>query len=92
MQINGELEVHTGLLEELDHDLDGTGIRLGRARQRLGRVANGAKEHGEWGPVKSLGWQLIMLMVWSRRVRINHCAANSRTFDFNNCLQDVTCS
>jgi syntaxin 8 len=47
MQINDELEVHTGLLEEMDHELDNTGIRLGRARQRLGRVANGAKEHGE---------------------------------------------
>ena len=52
MQINDELEVHTGLLEEFDRDLDDTGIRLGRARQRIGRVANGAKEHGEWGPVE----------------------------------------
>ncbi|KAH9061196.1 hypothetical protein EDB87DRAFT_1612466 [Lactarius vividus] len=47
MQINDELEVHTGLLEELDHDLDNTGNRLSRAGQRLGRVAKGAKEHGE---------------------------------------------
>lgn len=47
MQINDELEVHTGLLEELDYDLDNTGSRLGRARQRLGRVADGAREHGE---------------------------------------------
>jgi syntaxin 8 len=92
VHINGELEVHTGLLEELDHDLDDTGIRLGRARQRLGRVANGAKEHGEWGPVESLGWQLMVLTVWSRRVRINHCDADSRTFDLNNRLQDVTSS
>lgn len=92
MQINDELEVHTGLLEEFDHNLDDTGIRLGRARQRLGRVANGAKEHGEWGPVESLGWQVMKLTVWSRRVRINHCAADSRAFDLNNCLQDVTSS
>jgi syntaxin 8 len=47
VQINDELEIHTGLLEELDHDLDNTGNRMGRARQRLGRVANGAREHGE---------------------------------------------
>ena len=47
MQINDELDVHTGLLEELDYDLDDTGNRLGRARQQLGRVANGAREHGE---------------------------------------------
>jgi syntaxin 8 len=48
MQINDELDVHTGLLEELDYDLDDTGNRLGRARRQLGRVANGAREHGEW--------------------------------------------
>lgn len=54
VQINDELEMHTGLLEELDHDLDETGNRLGRARQRLGRVAGGAKEHGEW-PVACFG-------------------------------------
>jgi syntaxin 8 len=54
MQINDELEVHTGLLEEMDNGLDNTGIRLGRARQRLGRVANGAKEHSEL-PVVSPG-------------------------------------
>ena len=47
VQINDELDVHTGLLEELDHDLDNTESRLGRASQRLGRVAKGAKEHGE---------------------------------------------
>ena len=47
MQINDELEIHTGLLEEFDHDLDHTGNRLGRARQRLGRVASGAREHGK---------------------------------------------
>jgi syntaxin 8 len=47
MQINDELDVHTGLLEELDHDLDNTESRLSRANQRLGRVAKGAKEHGE---------------------------------------------
>lgn len=89
MQINDELEVHTGLLEELDHDLDDTGNRLGRARRRLGRVANGAKEHGEWGPVESLGWQL---MERPRRISINHCVANFHTVYPDNCLQDMTFS
>jgi syntaxin 8 len=87
MQINDELEVHTGLLEELDHDLDDTGNRLGRARQRLGRVANGAKEHGEWGPVESLGWQL---MERPRRISINHCAVDFHTVNLDNRLQDMT--
>jgi hypothetical protein len=43
-------------------------------------------------PFESLRCQLMMLTVRSRRVRINHCAANPRTFDLNNCLQDVTSS
>lgn len=60
MQINDELEVHTGLLEELDHDLDDTGIRLGRARQRLGRVANGAKEHGS---ALTIGLLILVLLI-----------------------------
>ncbi|KAJ3481601.1 hypothetical protein NLI96_g7542 [Meripilus lineatus] len=45
LQINDELEVHTGLLEGLDRDLDGTGERMRSARRRLDRVAKGAKEN-----------------------------------------------
>ncbi|KAF8483397.1 hypothetical protein DFH94DRAFT_721444 [Russula ochroleuca] len=63
MQINDELEVHTGLLEELDHDLDDTGNRLGRARQRLGRVANGAKEHGSALTIALLIFILLILII-----------------------------
>lgn len=46
LQINDELDVHTGLLEGLDHDLDRTDSRLTGARRRLDRVAKGAKENG----------------------------------------------
>ena len=46
LQINDELDVHTGLLEELDHELDHTGSRLSRARRGLDRVAKGAKDNG----------------------------------------------
>lgn len=45
LQINDELEVHTGLLDGLDQDLDGTHTRLSGARRRLDRVAKGAKEN-----------------------------------------------
>ena len=45
LQINDELDVHTGLLEEMDQELDHTAGRLSRARQRLDRVAKGAKEN-----------------------------------------------
>ncbi|KAI9454197.1 syntaxin-like protein [Russula earlei] len=60
MQINDELETHTGLLEELDYDLDDTGNRLGRARQRLGRVASSAKEHGS---ALTIGLLILVLLV-----------------------------
>ncbi|KAI0360717.1 hypothetical protein OH77DRAFT_713835 [Trametes cingulata] len=46
LQINDELDVHTGLLEGLDHDLDRTDSRLTQARRKLDRVARGAKENG----------------------------------------------
>ena len=46
LQINDELDVHTGLLEGLDHDMDRTDSRLTGARRRLDRVAKGAKENG----------------------------------------------
>jgi hypothetical protein len=48
VQINDELDVHSGLLEELDTDIDRTHSRLGGARRRLDRVARGAKENSEW--------------------------------------------
>ena len=46
LQINDELDVHTGLLEELDTDLDRTGDRLRSARRRLDTVARGAVANG----------------------------------------------
>ena len=45
LQINEELEVHHGLLEEMDEELDRTGNRLSQARRKLDRVARGAKEN-----------------------------------------------
>ncbi|KAF9234195.1 syntaxin-like protein [Melanogaster broomeanus] len=50
LQINDELEVHTGLLESLDSELDGTDARMTSARKRLARVARGAKENGTSRP------------------------------------------
>ncbi|KAG6911005.1 hypothetical protein DXG01_005420 [Tephrocybe rancida] len=41
VQINDELDVHHGLLEVLDNDLDHTESRLGSARRRLDKVARG---------------------------------------------------
>ncbi|KAG5351512.1 hypothetical protein C0989_006172 [Termitomyces sp. Mn162] len=43
LQINDELDVHRGLLEELDTDLERTEGRLGRARRGLERVGRGVR-------------------------------------------------
>ena len=48
LQINDELDVHTGLLEELDEELDSTDTRMSRARQKLDRVARGAKQNSAY--------------------------------------------
>lgn len=52
VQINDELDVHTGLLEELDTDLDRTESRLTGARRRLDKVARGAARNCQ--PLSSL--------------------------------------
>ena len=50
VQINEELDVHHGLLQELDAEVDRTEGRLGRARRKLDQVAKGAKENGSFIP------------------------------------------
>ena len=63
LQINDELEVHTGLLESLDHELDTTGDRLSRARRRLDHVARGAKDNGSAVAIGVLIFVLLILIV-----------------------------
>lgn len=53
LQINDELDVHTGLLGALDTELDGTDARMVGARRRLARVARGAKDNGTWRVLRS---------------------------------------
>ena len=47
LQINDELDVHTGLLEELDTDLDHTHNRLSGAAKRLQKFSRGVKGNCE---------------------------------------------
>ncbi|KAF8631463.1 hypothetical protein AX15_002400 [Amanita polypyramis BW_CC] len=63
VQINDELDVHAGLLEELDTDLDGTGSRLGSARRRLDRFAKGAKENSSAVMIALLIFVLLILII-----------------------------
>jgi syntaxin 8 len=62
VQINDELDVHHGLLEELDTGIDRTSARLGSARRRLDKVAKGIKENSEYSLLWS-GWTR-----WANRV------------------------
>jgi syntaxin 8 len=43
--IGSELDVHTGLLEDLELGLDRTAVRLGGARRRLETVSRGARDN-----------------------------------------------
>jgi len=63
LQINDELDVHTGLLEGLDTDLDRTETRLGSARRRLNTVAKGAKENGSTMMIGLLILVLLILII-----------------------------
>ncbi|OSD07981.1 hypothetical protein PYCCODRAFT_1449103 [Trametes coccinea BRFM310] len=63
LQINDELDVHTGLLEGLDHDLDRTDSRLTHARRKLDRVARGAKENGSTLMIGLLILVLLILII-----------------------------
>lgn len=63
IQINDELDVHTGLLESLDHELDTTGDRLSRARRRLDHVARGAKDNGSAVAIGVLILVLLILII-----------------------------
>ncbi|KII85330.1 hypothetical protein PLICRDRAFT_44600 [Plicaturopsis crispa FD-325 SS-3] len=63
LQINDELDVHTGLLEELDTDLDRTGGRLSAARKKLDKVAHGMKNNGSTVTIAVLILVLLILII-----------------------------
>ncbi|TFY57293.1 hypothetical protein EVJ58_g7111 [Rhodofomes roseus] len=63
LQINDELDVHTGLLEELDHELDHTGSRLSGARRNLERVAKGARDNSSTVMIALLILILLILII-----------------------------
>ncbi|KAG2336139.1 hypothetical protein BDR05DRAFT_897112 [Suillus weaverae] len=63
LQIGDELEVHTGLLDALDTELDGTGARMSSARRKLERVARGARRNGSTVTIALLILILLILIV-----------------------------
>lgn len=63
LQINDELDVHTGLLEGLDEEVDRTGNRMSGARRQLDRFAKGAKENGSTLMIGLLIFVLLILII-----------------------------
>ncbi|KAI0343880.1 hypothetical protein BDW22DRAFT_1428400 [Trametopsis cervina] len=63
LQINDEIDVHQGLLEEMDEELDRTGNRLSQARRSLDRVAKGAKENSSTVMIGLIIFVLLILII-----------------------------
>ncbi|THH07009.1 hypothetical protein EW145_g3684 [Phellinidium pouzarii] len=63
LQINDELEVHTGLLDEFDHGLDNTHNRLGGARRRLESFGRGVKGNLSTYIIAALILILLILII-----------------------------
>ncbi|GJE98218.1 SNARE motif of SYN8 domain-containing protein [Phanerochaete sordida] len=63
LQINEELDVHHGLLESLDEEVDHTGTRLSQARRKLDRVARGAKENSSTVMIGLIIFVLLILII-----------------------------
>ncbi|KAK2467926.1 hypothetical protein APHAL10511_000221 [Amanita phalloides] len=63
LQINDELDVHAGLLEDLDTSLDGTDTRLRGARRRLDKFAKGARENSSAVMIVVLILVLLILII-----------------------------
>ncbi|KAI0691502.1 hypothetical protein BC835DRAFT_1431836 [Cytidiella melzeri] len=63
LQINDELGVHHGLLEEMDEELDRTGNRLSQARKSLDRVAKGIKGNSSTFMIGLIIFVLLILII-----------------------------
>jgi len=61
--IGNELDVHTGLLEDLESGLDNTAIRLGHARRKLDTVAKRIRDNCSTVTIASLVIILLILII-----------------------------
>ncbi|KAF8317672.1 hypothetical protein DL93DRAFT_2076770 [Clavulina sp. PMI_390] len=59
--IGEELDVHTGLLEDLESGIDNTALRLGGARRRLETFSRGARDN--WSTLTIAGLIVILLIL-----------------------------
>ncbi|WWC91679.1 uncharacterized protein L201_006625 [Kwoniella dendrophila CBS 6074] len=63
IQIGSELDIHHQLLEDTDHAMDRTSANLHRARRRLDKVADEAKQHGSTITIVVLIFILLILII-----------------------------
>ncbi|WVR07705.1 hypothetical protein IAU60_004747 [Kwoniella sp. DSM 27419] len=63
IQIGSELDIHHQLLEDTDAAMDRTSASLGRARRRMDKVANDAKQHGSTITIVVLIFILLILII-----------------------------
>lgn len=63
MQIGSELDIHHDLLEDTDAAMDRTAARLGKARRRLDKVADDAKQYGSTITIVVLIFILLILII-----------------------------
>lgn len=63
LQIGSELDMHHQLLEETDTAMDRTAASLGRAKRRLDKVADEAKQHGSTITIVLLIFILLILII-----------------------------
>ncbi|KAF5366553.1 hypothetical protein D9758_008991 [Tetrapyrgos nigripes] len=63
IQINDEIDVHHGLLQELDTELDRTDTRMSSARRNLDRFARGARNNSSTVAIGILILLLLILII-----------------------------
>ncbi|KAK7438072.1 hypothetical protein VKT23_018239 [Stygiomarasmius scandens] len=63
MQINDEIDVHHGLLQELDTELDRTDARMSGARRKLDRFARSARNNSSTVAIGVLILLLLILII-----------------------------
>ena len=91
IQINDELDVHHGLLSELDTDINRTHDRMSGARRRLDRFAKGAKNNGACGVCACRRDMMLTATSTSlSRLYCYHCRPHLDTTHPHYHLQDMT--
>jgi len=85
MQINDEIDVHHGLLQELDTELDRTDARMSGARRKLDRFARSARNNS----MCVCCLDIYSMFLVSLRFHSSHRRTHSPAADINYHIQDM---